>query len=233
MKIFRLLAAAMLVVALCSATALAAEELPVLSVDGRGSASIAPDQAVLVVGVTSHAHSANQAQAENAQKSAAIVQALKQLGVAGNDIKSQNFSFRPDYRTDEKHRNEITGYTANHALQIKVRDIAKAGKIVDAALQAGANEVNSLRFSVSNQEQERREALNKAIADARSKANIIASGLGRQIVGIKSVSENTGYIEARSYNGDMLMASKAAATNIEPGMISLDANVHIEYLLSK
>lgn len=233
MKIFRLLAATMLVVALFSATALAAEELPVLSVDGRGSASIAPDQAVLVVGVTSHAHSANQAQAENAQKSAAIVQALKQLGVAGNDIKSQNFSFSPDYRSDEKHRNEITGYTANHALQIRVRDIAKTGKIVDTALQAGANEVNSLRFSVSDQNQVRQEALHKAIADARNKANIIASGLGRQLVGIKNVSENTGYIEARSYNSDMLMASKAAATDIAPGMISLDANVHIEYLLSK
>ncbi|SHK65272.1 hypothetical protein SAMN05216582_11121 [Selenomonas ruminantium] len=218
-------------VVLCMPMALAAEA-PVLSVDGRGSAAITPDQAVITVGVTTHARNANQAQAENAQKSAAITQALQRMGVAANDIKSQNFSFAPDYHMDEKRRNEISGYTANHSLQVNVRDVAKIGKIIDAALNAGANEVTSLRFSVSNQNKVRQEALEQAIADARNKADIIARGLGRQIVGIKSVSESTGYIEARSYSGNMMMAAKAADTNIEPGTISLDASVHIDFLLS-
>ena len=204
-KLFMPLLAVMLV---CSSAAFAAEE-PVLAVDGRGSASIAPDQAVVTVGVVSRARSASQAQAENAQKSIAITQALKQLGVAGSDIKSQNFS------------------------QINVRDIAKAGKIVDMALQSGANEVHSLRFSVSNQSAVRKEALGKAINDARNKADIIAQGLGCRIIGIKSVSESTGSIESRSYNMNMLAAAKAVDTSFEPGVLTLDANVHIEYLLSR
>ena len=227
-KLFMPLFAVMLV---CSSAAFAAEE-PVLAVDGRGSASIAPDQAVVTVGVVSRARSASQAQAENAQKSIAITQALKQLGVAGSDIKSRNFSFRPDYRTDDR-SHTISGYTASHYLQINVRDIAKAGKIVDTALQSGANEVHSLNFSVSNQSVVRKEALGKAIKDARNKADIIAEGLGCRIIGIKSVSESTGSIEARSYNMNMLAAAKAVDTNFEPGMLTLDANVHIEYLLSR
>ena len=227
-KLFIPLLAVML---LFSATVFAAED-SVLAVDGQGSAVIAPDQALVTVGVVSQARSAAQAQAENAQKSMAITQALRQLGVAGNDIKSQNFSFQPNYRTDDR-SHTINGYTASHYLQINIRDIAKAGKIVDTALQSGANEVRSLRFSVSDQSAVRKEALSKAIKDARNKADIIAQGLGCRIIGIKSVSENTGSIESRSYNMNMLAAAKAVDTSFEPGMLSLDANVHIEYLLSK
>lgn len=233
MKLVRLFFPILFFVLLLSPLAQAAEEMPVLSVDGRGSASIAPDQAELTVGVVSQGHSANQAQAENARKSAAITQALKELGIAASDIKTQNYSFHPNYNIKEGRSREITGYTASHSLRINIRNIAKAGKVVDAALNAGANEVNSLHYSVSDQSAVRQEALGNAITDARSKADIIAKGLGCRIIGIKSVSENTGYIEARSYSANMLAVAKSADTAIEPGMLSLDANVHIEYLLSK
>lgn len=233
MKLAKLFTALVALVLLCSPVALAAEDLPVLSVDGQGSAAVVPDQAVLTLGVTSSARSANQAQAENAQKSMAITQALKQMGVAGADIKSQQYSFHPNYSNEDKRGREISSYTASHSLRVNIRDIAKAGRIIDAALNAGANEVNSLHFSVSNQSAARKEALGAAIADARNKADIIAQGLGRHIVGIKNVSESTDYIEARSYDRNMLMASKAVATNIEPGTMDFNARVHIEYLLSK
>lgn len=233
MRFARLFLPLLALTLLFSPLAQAAEEAPVLSVDGRGSASIAPDQAELTIGVVSKGHSANQAQAENAQKTAAITQALKELGVAASDIKTQNYAFRPNYSTKEGRQREITGYTASHSLRINIRNIVKAGKVVDAALNAGANEVNSLHYSVSDQSAVRQEALSRAIADARSKADIIARGLGRQIVGIKSVSESTGYIESRDFSANLVRAAKAAETSIEPGTINLDANVHIEYLLSR
>jgi uncharacterized protein YggE len=90
-----------------------------------------------------------------------------------------------------------------------------------------------LDFRIRNTEKLRKEALTAAIRDARNKADIIAQGLGCHIVGIKNVSESTDYIEARSYDRNMLLASKAAATNIEPGTLDFNARVHIEYLLSK
>ena len=235
MKMAKLLLAVMAAVLLWSPQAMAAEDAPVLAVEGRGSASVASDQAVLTVGVVSTGSSASQAQAVNAQKIIAITQALKELGVAGSDIKTQSYNFYPNYRNNQRGSGEISNYTAAHALQVNVRNISKLGKIIDTALHSGANEVNSLRFTVSDQSAVQREALQNAIADARKKADIIAGGLGRYIVGIKNVSESTGYIEARTYNANLLAGAKAAAvdTNIEPGNISLDANVHIEYLLNK
>lgn len=233
MKFTRLLLPVLALTLLFSPLVQAAEELPVLSVDGRGSAFIAPDQAELTLGVVSQGRSADQAQAENAQKSAAITQALKGLGIAASDIQSQNYSFYPNYTNKEGRSREISGYAANHSLRVHIRNLAKAGKIIDVALGAGANEVNSLQYSVKDQSAVRKTAMGYAIADARNKAEIIAAGLGRQIVGIKSVSENTGYIETRDYASNMLRAAKAADTSIEPGMLKLDANVHIEYLLNK
>ena len=235
MKVAKLLVALLVSLCMCAPQMAAAEELPVLSVDGRGSASVAPDQAVLTVGVVSTGRSASQAQAENAQKIIAVTQELKALGVAGSDIKTQGYNFYPNYRSGDRGCNEIISYTAQHSLQINIRNVTKAGKIIDTALNSGANEVNSLRYLVSDQSNVQREALHNALNDARRKADIIASGLGRYIVGIKSVSESTGSLEARAYNGDRLLGVKAVAveTNIEPGIISLDANVHIEYLLNK
>ena len=231
-KLFLVLVAALL---MCQSQAMAAEDLPVLAVDGRGSASCAPDQAVLTLGVVSTGQSASQAQAVNAQKIMAITQALKEAGVAGSDIKTQSYNFYPNYRNDKNNNGEIRNYTAKHMLKVNVRNISKLGKIIDMSLHSGANEVNSLRFTVSDQSAVQQEALYNALNDARRKADIIASGLGRYIVGIKNVSESTGNIEARSYNSNLLMSAKtvAADTNIEPGTISLDANVHIEYLLKK
>ena len=113
-----------------------------------------------------------------------------------------------------------------------VRDIKLTGKVVDAALSHGANEISSLSFTASDARALRKVALKNAIADARDKADIIAQGLGKRIVGIQTVSENTGYPETRRYVGNMMLAAKDAATPIQPGSLTLTANVHIDFLLS-
>ena len=110
---------------------------------------------------------------------------------------------------------------------------ARAGKVIDAALNNGANEINSLDFSTSDTKAVRKVALLNAVQDARDKADIIAKGLGKRIVGIQSVSESTGYIETRRFGGNMLIAAaKDAATPIAPGSLSLTANVHVDFILS-
>ena len=127
----------------------------------------------------------------------------------------------------------MTGYTVNNSVIVVVRDIKLTGKVIDAALSNGANEINSLDFSASDTKAVRKVALLNAIQDARDKADIIAKGLGKRIVGIQNVSESTGYIETRRFGGNMLMAvAKDAATPITPGSLSLTANVHIDFILS-
>lgn len=205
---------------------------PTLSVEGTGEANAAPDQATVAIGITTHAADAAKAQNDNAWTAAQIQNAIAALGIDAKDIQTQNYSFRPTYRTEENRRGEINGYTVDNTVLVCVRDIKLTGKVVDAALSHGANEISSLSFMASDARALRKVALKNAIADARDKADIIAQGLGKRIVGIQTVSENTGYPETRRYVGNMMLAAKDAATPIQPGSLTLTANVHIDFLLS-
>ena len=206
---------------------------PTLSVDGQGTGTAAPDIATVTIGVTTQGKDAAKAQNDNAWVSNQIQAAVRGLGIEEKDIQTRNYSFYPNYSTDKDHRNEVTGYTVNNSVIVVVRDIKLTGKVIDAALSNGANEINSLDFSASDTKAVREVALLNAIQDARDKADIIAKGLGKRIVGIQNVSESTGYIETRRFGGNMLMAvAKDAATPIAPGSLSLAANVHIDFILS-
>lgn len=206
---------------------------PTLSIDGQGTGTAAPDMATVTIGVTTQGKDAAKAQNDNAWVSNQIQAAVRGLGIEEKDIQTRNYSFYPNYSTDKDHRNEVTGYTVNNSVIVVVRDIKLTGKVIDAALSNGANEINSLDFSASDTKAVREVALLNAIQDARDKADIIAKGLGKRIVGIQNVSESTGYIETRRFGGNMLMAvAKDAATPIAPGSLSLTANVHIDFILS-
>lgn len=206
---------------------------PTLSVDGQGTGTAAPDMATVTIGVTTQGKDAAKAQNDNAWVSNQIQAAVRGLGIEEKDIQTRNYSFYPNYSTDKDHSNEVTGYTVNNSVIVVVRDIKLTGKVIDAALSNGANEINSLDFSASDTKAVREVALLNAIQDARDKADIIAKGLGKRIVGIQNVSESTGYIETRRFGGNMLMAvAKDAATPIAPGSLSLAANVHIDFILS-
>ena len=206
---------------------------PTLSVDGQGTGTAAPDMATVTIGVTTQGKDAAKAQNDNAWVSNQIQAAVRGLGIAEKDIQTRNYSFYPNYSTDKDRRNEVTGYTVNNSVIVVVRDIKLTGKVIDAALNNGANEINSLDFSASDTKAVRKVALLNAVQDARDKADIIAKGLGKRIVGIQNVSESTGYLETRRFGGNMLMAvAKDAATPIAPGSLSLTANVHIDFILS-
>ena len=206
---------------------------PTLSVDGQGTGTATPDMATVTIGVTTQGKDAAKAQNDNAWVSNQIQAAVRGLGIAEKDIQTRNYSFYPNYSTDKDRRNEVTGYTVNNSVIVVVRDIKLTGKVIDAALNNGANEINSLDFSASDTKAVRKVALLNAVQDARDKADIIAKGLGKRIVGIQTVSESTGYIETRRFGGNMLMAvAKDAATPIAPGSLSLTANVHIDFILS-
>ena len=206
--------------------------LSILSVDGIGSTTATPDRASISIGVTTHAVDASSAQGENNSRVQNIVNGLKELGIAANDIRTDNYSFRPDYSFSEGRGNEITGYTVDNSIIVKVKDVKLVGRVIDTALQRGANQINSLEFGISDTKALRRQALNAAIQDAREKADILASGLGHRIIGIHHVTENTGAFTSRQFDSVMLAAApKNVAVPIESGTVSLDANVHIDFIL--
>lgn len=217
----------------CSA---AETELPILSVSGSGAVQGAPDQALITLGVVTRAETAGEAQQENAAKATAIRNALATLGIEDKDVKTEDYNFSPEYSRERNERSVIIGYSASNTIRVKVRNVALVGDVVDAALASGANTVHSLDFSIRDTNGLRRRALESAVKDARDKADAIAHALGKSIVGVHHVTENTGIFQPRQSNGMMMMKSIDAAaesTPIDAGTLSLTADVHIEFILSR
>ncbi|MBQ1913988.1 MAG: SIMPL domain-containing protein [Selenomonadaceae bacterium] len=208
-------------------------EPPLLSVNGQGMAQAAPDEAVVTISVTNHASDAKTAQQVNVSKASAIQNAIKGLGIEDKDIQTRNYSFYPTYSSEKGHENEINGYQASNSILVTIHDLGLVGQVIDTALGHGANQISSLDFRIRNTEKLRKEALTSAIRDARNKADIIAQGLGKRIVGIKTVSEDTGNIGHRTYSMAMLAKSNTMedSTPIEAGTLTLNASVHIDYIL--
>lgn len=238
MKIKSLSAVFLLCLALFAPTtecAAAEVEPPILSVSGSGTVRSVPDQAAITLGVVTRGSTAAEAQQENAAKASAVKDALIALGIEETDIKTEEYRFNPEYSREKNERNVIVGYTASNIIRVKVRDVAIVGDVVDAALASGANTVHSLDFSIRDTEGLRKKALENAVKDARSKADAIAHALGVSIVGVRHVTENTGMFQSRGNNGIMMAKSMdmAEATPIEAGDMSLTADVHIDFVLSR
>lgn len=229
-------AAVMLCLALFAPmTAQAAEaQPPILSVSGSGMVQGAPDQAAITLGVVTRAETAGEAQQENAAKAAAIRSALTALGVEDADVKTEDYNFRPEYSREAGERT-VVGYTASNVIRVKVRNVALVGDVVDAALANGANTIHSLDFSIRDTDALRKRALESAVKDARSKADAIAHALGKSIVGVQHVSENTGMFQPRQSNAMMMKSMDAAggSTPIDAGTLSLSADVHIDFILAR
>jgi uncharacterized protein YggE len=206
---------------------------PILAVEGAGTSQAKPDQATVVVGVSTADKNAQQAQHKNAAQSSAVQSAIINLGIPENCVRTENYNFAPSYDNKNGSSNNITGYNVENNVCITINDISLTGKVIDTALSHGANQVSSLDFNVRDITAARNQALQAAIRDARSKADAIAASLDRQIIGIKTISENTSYAPLRS---NRLMLSKAvdmtSATPVQAGLMDFSANVHIEFILS-
>lgn len=205
---------------------------PVLAVEGTGEGTGTPDMATITIGVTTVDSDATAAQSENAARSTRIQKNIAALGIDEKDIQTRNYNFYPNYQNDETHHNTIVGYTVNNSVVVVVRDLSLVGKVIDSSLENGANEINSLDFTTKDTKKLRKEALTKAVRDARDKAEVIAKGLGKRIVGIKSVRESTGSVMPRRFYAAEMKLGDSNSTPIEAGSLSLSANVNIEFILS-
>ena len=204
---------------------------PILSVDGAGLYEAEPDQASITVGITTHSEEAQDAQTQNASIASNIQAALLSMGIPEKAIQTRNYNFRPTLSTEKGHENEYNGYTVDNTMSIRLDDTSLVGQVIDTALSNGANRINSLQFSARNTQKLRKEALLAAIKDARDKADVIAEGLGKRIVGVQNVSENSS-IQSRSYDTAMFARSAMnAATPISAGTLESSATVHIDFIL--
>ena len=213
-------------------TASAEEALPTLTMNGVGSAQIAPDMAEITLGVITEAKDAAKAHSDNAAQAARVQAAVKALGVAERDIQTTRYDFSPIYDVKDNGRSVTTGYTVTNAIVVKVRNLANVGKVIDAALANGANRVDSLEFSASDPSAAKDAALADAARDARSKADAVARALGVRIVRILNVYADAQSPAPRNFM-PMMIAKEAydAGTPISAGELSFEASVNISYVI--
>jgi uncharacterized protein len=188
---------------------------------GHGVITIAPDEATVTAGVHTQAASASAALAENAKLMNAVVAALKAAG--GEELQTQQVSLYPQAND----QGQVTAYVADNSVSAKSK-IAGAGGLIDAAVGAGANTVNGPTLSVSDRDARYRDALAKAVADARLKAEALASAGGFGVGPVSSVTEQGGNAPTPVFQAAGAVA-KTDSTPIEPGTQDIAADVTVTF----
>ncbi len=217
-------------------TASAEESVSTLSVNGEGVIEAAPDRATISIGVVTQDRDASRAQSENARAAQGIVSSIAGLGVDRRSIHTSDYNFRPSYRQEDGRRNEINGYVVSNTVNVTVDNLELIGKIIDAALANGANNINSLDFGFKNKKELQDRALTAAIKDARRKADLAASELGVRIAGVQNVNIDAGGFYGMQRNAKMMATAEMAmdaATPIEVGTLTCSAAVHVTFILSR
>ena len=207
-----------------------------ISVSGEGRVTVKPDIAYVNFGVFTRAKTANEAQAANAEAFAAIEKTLKEaFGVKPEDIRTTGFYVNPEYQWQETTRESvIVGYTATHSVRVAYRDLDGLGKLLDAVSKAGANQVNGVQFGVENTEALELQALEKAMASARAKADAIAKAAGASVKGVLHVSAGSyGSVPPPVYPMPKMELAAAmdvaGGTSIQPGQTEIAATVSVVY----
>ena len=218
-----------------NSVAFAEEYVPTISVTGEGVVEAPPDSATISVGVVSRDKDATKVQGDNAKAATKIINSIVALGIDRKNIRTGNYNFRQNFRNDENNRRVFDCYEVTNTVTISVNDLNKVGKVIDAALSNGANEIDSLNFGLRDREKFQSEALRLAVLDAQKKAEIAAAALGKAIVGVRSVSINSASIVAPRSEKLMMMSSndRAFDTPIESGTLSCSASVQVYFEISR
>ncbi len=203
---------------------------PTISVNGEATIAADPDQAQIDIGVTTQARSAPDASRDNAERISRVLNEVKKILGKGDEVKTSGYALNPQYRYPQGGRPEIVGYQANNTVRIKMAKLDDVGKVIDAAMQNGANTINRLAFTLKDEEAARLDALKRAAAKAKAKAESIAAALGLKIVKIIAVTEGEQsfqplYRAAPMARGDALAAQ--APTPVEPGTVDVRSSVSL------
>ena len=226
-----LLIAGPLVVALGLATATlpgsassAAAEAGGITVQGSASVTSVPDRAELSFGVESQGQTAKAALAANAAEMRKVIAAVKAAG--GADVKTQYVALSPRYNE----KNEAHGFVATNSVSATIKDLGKAGAVIDAAVDAGANQVYGPSLSRGDQTELYRQALKAAVANARASAQAIAGAANVSLGRVTAVVEGGGIPSPLPFMLDKAQA--ADSTPIEPGTQQTTASVTVTFSVS-
>jgi len=205
-----------------------------LSVSAQSEAKRVPDVATISAGVVTQAADANAAMRANAVQMDKVMAAIKAAGIAERDIQTSGINLNPQYKYVENQEPTITGYQANNTVNLKVRDIGKLGKVLDALVASGANQVNGPSFEIDQPEEAYDEARRGALEKAQARAAMYAKTLGVRVRRIVSISEGAGFQPPRPMAMMAMARGKAEMdTAVSPGETTLSANLDVVFELGR
>jgi uncharacterized protein YggE len=205
-------------------------------VSGQGKVTAVPDIVNLQLGIEAQEASVALAQSQAAEAMDRVMESLSNNGVDKKDIQTQYFNISKVTRWDDKNQKEVViGYRVTNSVNVKVRDIEKTGMTIDAVTVAGGDltRVNSIYFSIDDPTEYQKEARDKAVTDARSKAEQLASQAGVNLGKATYISENLYYPTMPRYSGLKMDegAPGMTPTPISPGETEITLSVQITYAI--
>lgn len=201
-----------------------------LDVAAIGEVTRVPDIVRINAGVVTQALSATEAIRQNAARMERVRAALRRAGIADRDIQTSSISLQPDYRYAESQPPQLTGYRASNEINVRFRDIANSGRILDALVAEGANQINGPMLELERPEAALDEARLQALANARARAELYARALGTRVKRILFVSETGGAVPPPMPMARM-MAAQDGATQIAPGEQTLSVSLTVGFEL--
>lgn len=216
-----------------------------VTTSGTATTDVQPDRFTVTVGVETNGTTAQEAASANADLIAQVIAALKELGVADDQISTSSYSVFPVYEQRQPTEvcimiyppppeclpgQEITGYRASNSISVTLDadGAIEAGQVIDAAVEAGANTVSGAYYFISSEMQQevRGELIAEAIASARQRADIAAEAVGMEVSGVHSINLNDVYFP-------VLSRELAADTQILPGQQQVSMTVSVTYLVQE
>jgi len=232
---FAFLALLALVMSACGPTTVNQEapETPrTLNVSGVGIVYLTPDIVYINIGVNTQRENAAEAVDLNKTQTNAVIQAIKDFGVAEKDIRTTNFSIWSNPQYDPSGQITGTMYVVDNTVNVTVRDLEKLGDLLDAAVSAGANSIYSIQFDVEDKAAATKEARAKAVENAKTEAQELADTAGVTLVEIKDInyyeSSPTPYFEGKGGGGG---AAVESAVPIQPGQLAISVTVNVTYTI--
>jgi uncharacterized protein len=198
-----------------------------IEVTGEGRVEVPPDLALLDFGVVTRAPTAAAAARENSARMERVLSALRKAAGSDATLSTGTYSIRPVYAPPSREQQEaprITGYEVSNVVHVKTKGVPRLGEVIDAAIEAGANQVQRLVFTVADDSEARRAALGMAARQAREKAEALAVGLRVKLGAVRSlVEQELGGV--RPLARGVAMQEAASFTPVEPGTVDVRARV--------
>lgn len=198
-------------------------------VSGDSIVQAQPDTAVITIAVVTQAKQAIDAQQQNASKSDAMMRALKSAAGVGAEVKTSGYNLQPQRVYKEGQPPTITGYEARNSVTVTIGDLTTIGAVIDAAGQAGANDVGGISFKLRQDRSIRDKALSEATSEAMSKAKVIAQTLGGRLVRVVEVQEE-GFQRPQPIYANQefaIQGTRSVATPIEVGSLDISSRVQL------